>query len=317
MKRIILFLLLLAALIFIGVSAAMNALFLSSLGRTALEAGLLVTISVTADVIKAILPLVAGLAFARQAWAQGISAALLLIVVVGLSLTSGTGFAALTRGAMTAARESDAARLAQMRSDLDEVESQLRALVAARPLAVVEAEQARLAVDRRWSATRSCSEVAAARAYCADVARLAVEQTVARERDGLTARRRELRASIETHAASPRSPDSDPQVAALAGALGVERDRLRMVLTIGLAALLELGSVVLVALAFGSLPAHRRETPAPSADRGRNPEAVKGRETLAGSAISVPEAKDRAWWRKNQFQLRTMSEGDGDVRSGR
>jgi hypothetical protein len=93
----------LAALMFIAVSAIMNALFLSSLGRTPLEVGLLAAVSLASDISKAVLPVLMVRAVWLRAWGNAAAAALLLMGVVALSLASGTGFALMrTRNANAA-----------------------------------------------------------------------------------------------------------------------------------------------------------------------------------------------------------------------
>ena len=112
----------LAALLFIAVSATMNALFLSSLGRTPIECGLLAAVSLASDIVKAVLPVVIMRAIILRAWVQGGAAALMLAVVVALSLASGTGFAALTRGTVTASRAAQNDLLVARQRDLAEME---------------------------------------------------------------------------------------------------------------------------------------------------------------------------------------------------
>ena len=73
-----------AALLFIGVSATMNALFLSSLGRTSLEVGLLAAVSIASDISKAVLPVLMLRSVLLRAWGNVAAAALLLLGVVAL-----------------------------------------------------------------------------------------------------------------------------------------------------------------------------------------------------------------------------------------
>ena len=290
MNAVLLIVVATAALVFITVSAVMNALFLSSLGRTGVEVALLAMVSVTADVVKAVLPIMIVRAIGLRAWGQGLPAAALLIVVVALSLASGTGFAALTRGTATAARDNQADRVAATKRELADVEAQIAALALARPITVVDAELSGLTVDRRWAATKFCTDITgpAARTYCADVFKLRVERAIAAERHDLVSRRLQLRASFEALSANASGTDSDPQAAALAELLGVDRKVPRLVMTTGLAVLLELGSVVLVLLLFGvTLRDWREPEPAPAPP-------IPPAKVL----VSVPEAKDRAYWRK-------------------
>ena len=132
----------LAALVFIGVSMTMNALFLSSLGRTAIEVGLLAAVSIAADVAKAVLPVVLARAIILRAWVHAAISTLMLLVVIGLSLASGTGYAALTRGGVTAARVALADELVAREKDLHELEDRFAVLSQSRAAVVIEADLA-------------------------------------------------------------------------------------------------------------------------------------------------------------------------------
>ena len=147
-----------AAVVFIAVSAIMNALFLSSLGRTPVEVGLLAAVSIASDVVKAVLPVLVVRAVIVRAWAHCAIASLMLIVVVALSLASGTGFAALTRNTAVTARDAQADGLAAMRMELRDIEAGIEGLAPSRQAAVVEAEMAGLTVDRRWTLSKSCTD---------------------------------------------------------------------------------------------------------------------------------------------------------------
>ena len=75
---------LLAAILFIAVSASMNAVFLSSFGRTAVETMLLSGVSIAGDAIKAVLPVIIMRAFMLRAWVHAGMAAVMLAVVIAM-----------------------------------------------------------------------------------------------------------------------------------------------------------------------------------------------------------------------------------------
>lgn len=243
----------LAATLFIAVSATMNAIFLSSFGRTPVETALLVGVSIAADVVKAALPVVLARALLLRAWTHAAAATGMLLTVTALSLASGTGFAALTRDASTVARDALAEELAGHRQDLRELDGRMAGLAQARPLAVIDADMAALQTDRRWSISKLCAEPqsAAQRQFCADWAKLKSERATAGERDRVTAERRETRARIEKLQASGAGMASDPQASAIASLFGVDRTLPRLVLTTSIAVVLELGSLLLVLLVAG------------------------------------------------------------------
>jgi hypothetical protein len=296
-----------AALLFIAVSATMNALFLSSLGRTPVEVGLLAAISIGADVVKAVLPVVIAWAAAKRAWLHMAMASLMLAVVVALSLASGTGFAALTRGASTAAREASADELAVRRRDVTDIETRLAALPQTSPVGVIEAELAANQSNWRWSATKSCTTVntTAEQKFCAVVFKLRSDLASASERDRLTAERRGTRARIETLQSVGANTDADPQSTALATLFHVDKSTPRLVLTTGLAVMLELGSVILVLLLAG--PALLDMRPALSASNAA--------EKPTPQPVELPPSADRTHWqRQRNKSIVNANQGEGHAR---
>ena len=293
-----------AAFLFVAVSATMNALFLSSLGRTPFESALLATVSVAGDIVKTVLPVLIMRAVMLRAWGTCTVAALMLSVVVVLSLASGTGFAALTRGSVTAARDAQSNLLASQRQDLQEAEMRMVALTAARPVSVVEADLSGTRIDRRWLWSKSCADIksTSAQKFCAEVFRLRAELATATERDGLASRRQELRASIQNLGQAGAGTESDPQASAIAALLGVDRSLPRLVLTTSVAVVLELGSIILVLLAAGPT---LRGWYAP----GQEPKPVT-------VSANMPDQADRNHWKRQRelAKLGVQSGGDRHAR---
>lgn len=242
-----------AALLFIIVSAGMNAVFLSSLGRTPIEAGMLGAVSVASDAAKVALPVVLMRALALRAWVHAGAAALMLVAVIGLSLASGTGFAASTRTSIISERETQAGRIAARQRELAELEQQAKTLLPSRPEAVIDAELTGKRVDRQWQATTGCTSptTAAARLFCSDVFRLRTELETAKARTALGIERHEMKRSLEALQGASLAGESDPQAAVIAELFGVDRKLPRVVLVSWTAVILELGSVIMVLLAAG------------------------------------------------------------------
>lgn len=241
----------LAALVFISVSAAMNAVFLSSLGRNGMECVFLSSVSMASDVMKAVLPVIFVRAITLRAWAQCAITTAMLIVVVALSLASGSGFIAMARGAAQSSVLALSEKLGAAKRDLEEAEAKLAALPIGRPATVIETTLAATAADRRWSISKSCADPAVARQFCSDVFKLRVELVSATERGTLVQQRLRLRDQITALTASGAGGDAEPQVGAIADLLGIARDTLRGALTASVAVVLELGSIVLLLLLFG------------------------------------------------------------------
>ncbi len=273
-----------AAALFIALSALMNALFLSSLGRSPLEVGLLAAVSLAADGAKAALPVVVVRSVRMRAWCHATAAVLMLIVVITLSLASGAGFAAMTRDTATAARQADADSRSALLRQLRDIETHLDRMPVRSSAAVLDAEIARATIDRRWTVSKSCSEIAgtSVRQFCSEVLRLKSERAAAFDRERLASDRVAL---VDRMAAlTPHAPEADPQAAALADLTGVDTSSLRRYLTLALAVTLEVGAVILILLLTG--PALLRWS-----DPDRKPEPIP--------AI-LPHSKDVAHWHRRR-----------------
>ena len=236
-----------AAVVFIAVSAMMNALFLSSLGRTGIEIGLLAAISLASDAVKAVLPVLIVRAVMLRAFSHGFAATLMLVVVVALSLASGTGFMALTRDGAIASRESKVTILAARKQELLEVEGQIAGLAAVRPASVIEAELTGLQMDRRWALTNSCQELGtvSGRQFCTSISKVRQDLATAAARDHLVTKRQQLYDGIKEHQSTAASLDSDPQAHAIAALLGVDPKLPRVIVTSFIAVILEVFSLYL------------------------------------------------------------------------
>ena len=292
-----------AALVFIAVSAMMNALFLSSLGRTPIEICLLAAVSVAADITKAALPVVLVRAVVLRAWGQTAVVAVLLLFVVLLSLASGTGFAALTRSGTTAAREAQSDHLGRLRKQLAEVEAKIAGLSPSRPAAVVEAHQTTMSIDRRWQASKLCTEIsgAATREFCGEAMRLQAERVTAGAHEELTAERARLTAAVEELERAGAASEADPQSAAIAELFGIDRRWPRVALTSSIAIMLEIGSIFLVLVAAG-----------PTLRGWREPGSEPKPEPIA---VTLPVQADRSHWHRQRGKsLGIIGRVDGDGR---
>lgn len=303
MTRFVQVIILLAAALFIGVSATMNAVFLSSFGRTPLETGLLATISVAGDAVKGVLPVILVRSIMLRAWGHATMTTAMLTVVIAMSLTSGLGFAALIRGNAIAAQDAESAALFDRQRDLAVLERRLEDLTGTRTAVQIKAEMETVRLGGYTVLTKSCQEVTAAagRRVCAALARLQGELAAARERDRLLAQRTELRQTIDRLTASGGGRDSDPQASVLASMLGVEPTVPRLVLTAALAVVLELGSILLILLASG---------PAVQGRRGDRCESA----SITEPAVIPPSVDRLDWQRRHGSGNLQVSRGGGHGR---
>lgn len=286
-----------AALLFIAISASINALFLSSFGRGPLETGLLAGVSIAGDVVKAVLPVVLSRTLLQRAWGQAALCGLMLAVAIAMSVASGLGFAARLRSEAVTIREGASAALKAREAELADVEQRLAALPPARIVSAITTDIDAAKLDRSWSASKSCNQIAgtAVRQFCERMVRLRGEYAAAGERERHDADRKTLREAISVLRKSGSDADADPQAGALAELLGIDRKTSRMLVTTAMAVVLELGSIVLILLAAGSSLRGWYEP-------GRQPTPPK-------EPVSVPASADRIHWQRQRTQNQTTRRG--------
>lgn len=296
MTRMVQCIVVMAAVLFVSGSASMNAAFLASFGRTPVEIGVLVAVSVAADAVKVVLPVLVLRAVAMRLWGQACGAGLLLAVVTAMSLVSGVGFASLTRGHVTAAREHSKSLRQVQATDLAGIEKRIAALPAARLLPHIDNDVAAMMLDPLWRTSKGCTQASpvaagALRAFCGNVFRLRNERETAVEHTALSTERQTLRAEMSR--LGPPAIAGDVQAVALAEMMGIEPHLPRLVLTAATAIMLELGAMILVVLAAGptvngwSDPRHAPQPP-------QNP-------------AELPASVDRLHWQRRQ--ARTLTDG--------
>lgn len=294
-----------AAAGFVVGSATTNAVFLSSLGRTRAEGAIYICVSIASDLAKVVLPVAIAHAAAKRAWVQGALCAGALAGTILLSVASGTGFAALTRGTVMGVRDATAARIAAQESERAALLPRLTRVEFARELAVVEVALSAAWADRRWAASKKCAEPsgASARQFCAETAQLQIEEAAARERERLAAAEKALRLSIEALRAERGAAGIDPQVDALAALVDVTPEKLRARLMLGLALVMELGGIVLVLLIAGPLLSNAPATTAAGTRKSEEREIV-----------NLPAQVDRSFWlrRSARRPAAVIGGGDGD-----
>lgn len=255
-----------AALVMCTVSAAMNYLFLASLGKTPLEAQVLGAASAAADVLKAILPFFIAWSWAAKRRLAAVSGTLAFLFFASFSLLSAIGFAADNRGTLVDEREGISHAYARVQRMLGDAETRRSALPAHRPAGVVTEDIAAHRQNRRWRATKDCANAteAESRAFCAEYFRLRAELAVALESARLSDQISALQAESAALRASGAGQDSDPQTSLLSRITGHKPEPVRLALVISVALLVEIGASLGLFLVSG----HRAPT-APAAPAKR------------------------------------------------
>jgi len=242
-----------AALVLCAVSAAMNYLFLSSLGKTPLEGQVLGAASAAADVLKALLPFFIAWSWQARRFIAATSGSLAFAFFAGFSLLSAIGFAADNRGALVQARDDISSAYTRVQNMRTYAETRRKALPVHRAEAIVTQEIERHRQDRRWASTKSCTDATEklSREYCAAFFSLRAELAAAQEADRLAAEIEALDAEAARLRAQGAGQDSDPQVSLLSRILGQQKEPVRLALIIAVALLVEIGASLGLFLASG------------------------------------------------------------------
>lgn len=257
----------LAALVMIVVSTAMNFHFMRSLAQTEAEGLMLGGASAAADVIKAALPLFITIAWRGRRYLYALIGSLVFAVFAVFSFLSALGFAADARGALAGSKEAVNDQLARaVRTETDKRAARA-ALKEPRPAAVLEVEIARLSQDRRYTTSKACTEATlqASREFCAELLTVKGELEQARAASRLDGELKDLSTLIETLRKRGAGGEVDAQVSVIARLLSVpDQGAVRNALVVFAALLVELGSSFGLWLALGhSVGGLRREGQAP------------------------------------------------------
>jgi len=242
-----------AALVLCAVSAAMNYLFLSSLGKTPLEGQVLGAASASADVLKALLPFFIAWSWQARRFMAAASGSLAFVFFAGFSLLSAIGFAADNRGALIRERDDFSSAYQRVHDMREYADARREALPAHRAGAIVSEEIARHRQNRRWASTKSCTDATEkqSRDYCAAFFKLRAERAAAQESERLAGELKALEAELSRLRADGAGQDSDPQVSLLSRISGQQKEPVRLALIIAVALLVEIGASLGLFLASG------------------------------------------------------------------
>lgn len=252
-----------AALVLLGVSAAMNWRFGFGLGKTEFDSLIYGTASAAADGLKALLPFFIFAAFVKKNWSQATAAGVLWAVCLSYSLTSSLGFAALNRTDTIGARAAQVEAYQDLRADLKRATDKFSWMPEHRPVGMVESEMSAMQQNARWNATAGCIDVTSAksRVFCAEYHKLGAELAVAQESNKLEARIAVTRAKLETLPRDAIVANADPQAAVLSKLSGQDSATIQLALIILVAILVEVGSSLGLYVAFSQWNIYDRRNP--------------------------------------------------------
>lgn len=236
---------LLATLALIAASMSMNGIFLYSQGKTPGEAWVFVVLSIAVDCFKALLPILIAEAWINGARVKATAGAMLLTVLVCFSFGSSLGYAALNRGFQAESRNHATGELRDLERQVARIDGDLARLGEVRPAAVIERELAALRVERAWEQSKGCSDVALreAREFCRSYRSVESDLDKARASAELALRRTQLRERMAQLVTAGAGQESDALAGYISRVFGPSISMMRDVLIVGVALVVELGSV--------------------------------------------------------------------------
>ena len=283
------------ALTFMAASAAMNWVFMSSLGKTPLEAQIFGAVSVAIDAFKAMLPLYIAWALVAKKRAYAAIASGVFVLFFGFALVSAVGFAAANRGAITGGKEVVAARYDAAQRDVTEAETKLAGLPKARPQAVIVEALRALEQDRKWTTSKQCTEATAAdsRLFCEGYYGTKAELASALEAARLETRLGDLRTEVRRLQDVGAGQESDAQATLLSRLTGVQATTAQMALVVFLAVLVEIGASMGLYLAWGWWPDKpKAEKAEPKGKRTRRERDEPVSPVIEGHAVEADAVAD-------------------------
>lgn len=244
-----------AALTLIAASGLMNWVFMTSLGKSALEQQILGAVSIAVSAFIALLP-----TLLVWAWRERRPLYLMLGVPVFLafaafSLSSAVGFAAKNRGSIGEDRALATARLASVKREIEETGAAQRKLGSLRSFAVLQELLRGLEQDRRWQSSKACTQATAdaSRSFCKDYFELKAEAARASEAARLEQHMSGLRSESRRLEGQGAGREADNQAAVLARLTGYQTSEVERGLTLFLAVLVEAGAALGLYFATGHM----------------------------------------------------------------
>jgi hypothetical protein len=290
MRRLVTALAILAALALIGASCALNFAFWSQQGKTEHEGLILGVVSIAVDLLKAILPILIGLAIAARRLAYVIVASVAFVFFFGAGLISAIGFVAGNRADVIGGREARNAQLELAHRDLAAVEAQISRLSGYPPVATLEAELRRLEQHPRFASSNLCEDATAvaSKSFCVDYYAAKANLASAIEVNRLSSKRESLVSEVNLLRTHGAGQEADPQAGIFARWVpGLNIVTVRDALALFFAVLVELGA------AFGLFLATRHSGFAEAPQVRGEPVILEtagldNRENAAPSIVTAP-----------------------------
>lgn len=243
------------------VSASMNVRFGASLANAEADQHLYAMASLSADIIKALLPLLIIALWRTAQRGIAVAAALVWLLAVAWSLASAFGFASSTRDGASADRQAILEARAQLSGRIERLETQLKQLPTHRPAGTIRAAIENAQVPRNiWVRTKQCTDVTRTDSLDACQEVLALRSELAVATDAAATEERLDQAKGELRALPVVGSTADAQVDLLARLIpDADKGYIQIGLALLITALIETGSALGFTIVASGATAMTRE----------------------------------------------------------
>jgi hypothetical protein len=234
----------LAALILLCVSAAMNWQFGYSLGKTEFDSHIFGAASIAADCMKALMPFFIFAAYRNKNWSQAIGGTALWAVCIVYAMTSALGFSALNRSDTAGTRAVKAEKYQDHRTELSRITQKQAELGKHRPIGAIQGEIDALKQNYRWMTSDGCTNatIDESRELCKSYYKLKAELDIAKKNKAYQESADVLRTKVAALQKSGVVKEADPQASIISTIFGLDIERVELAMTILVMLLVELGS---------------------------------------------------------------------------
>jgi len=246
------------ALLFIAASMLMNWSFWSGQGTDEKSGQTLGAVSIGVDIFKDTLPLIIGWALRERHRFGALVGIVFMSGCLVFSFASAIGFAATSRGTVTASHEASASHLASLKSEEQNLQARAAKLNAPRPASLIEEAITKAKQDRRWDSSKQCSDptVEPSRVFCRDIGDLRIELAASAEADRIATRLKAVQIECNQLTIAGAGQDKDIQAGFFARITGQGIDSIQNALGLLLALMVEFGAAFGLFLAL--LPFQQR-----------------------------------------------------------
>lgn len=187
-----------ASLAMIAASMAMNGIYMFRIGQTVIEGAVLAMVSVSADSMKAVLPVRIAMMWRERQYVRVAGASVLELILFALAVMAALGYAVENRDTVAGRRDVRANERAMATREVERIERELAQVGPSRPRGALEEELKRLRMDPVFGRSKQCSEPTGpvSRDWCSSYRKVSAELASAEDKARLEGELRGAKAEL-------------------------------------------------------------------------------------------------------------------------